>query len=289
MRNKDISYPYPVMGINDDFTSKPSASASIIADKLTYKIHIDIDLKNDEILKQIEDGMACFSCEVDCPTTFYRRFYSSDTPCFDIEIGRRDVARRVTFDCTVTTKKRIEGYTNSQFHEDYAGFKFNLEPGDILAFVDTLHYDADIEYDKLNSGGSFLTIVEGTDEQYTFYYLLHDKIEVQFPHALFEDYKKSFNGNGSHATIFHSSIAYNALVFALMNYDEDLHKDKLWARTINYRIELEPHLMPFKDTLKTKDVSEILKLAQTLLANPYKRLMDSMHVILEQSTGQIGY
>lgn len=289
MRNKDISYPYPVMGINDDFIVKPSAAATVDVNRASYNVHLEMCMENEEILALVEDGSAVFTCEVDCPTTFYRKVFTSKSPSLDIEIGRREVARRVSFDCTVTATRRIEGYSNRQFHEDYVGFKFNLEPGDILAFVDRLHYDADIKYDKLNSAGSFLSIVEGNDEEYTLYYLLHDRIEVQLPHALFEDYKKSFNGEGSHATIFHSSIVYNALVFALMEYNEDLHKDKLWARTINYRIELEPRLQRFKDTLKLKDEAEILLLAQTLLANPYKRLMETMHVILNQPTGQIGY
>lgn len=76
--------------------------------------------------------------------------------------------------------------------------------------------------------------------------------------------------------MFHSSIAFNALVYALFSYNEDIHKDLLWAKTLDYRINLEPSLKPYKETMKTKTPREVMELAQALLGNPYKRMFKTI-------------
>ena len=289
MKNKDVCYPYPVLGIGDDVGPKPSVKPQITEEKDDFVIHLDLEMLNEDILKLIKDQYATFACEIDCPTTFYRRIETSTEPSFDIRIKRKDVAKRVNFDCTVTVNKSIKSYTNSQFHEDYQGFTFDLEPGDLLAFVGKLHYDADISYDKLQTAGSFMTIIEGHDEKNTVYYLRNAKIEIHLPPALYNDYRVNFNGPGKHVNIFHSSLVLNALVYALMSYTEEEYGNTLWARTLKYRIELEPSLMQYADVLDNKDATRILELAQALLANPYKRLLETMHEIIGQPTEQQGY
>lgn len=289
MKNKDVCFPYPVLGIGDDVGPKPSITAQITEEKEFFVVKIAIKMLNEDILRLIQEQSAIFSCEIDCPATFYRRIERSYEPSFEIKICRTDVAKRVNFDCTVTVIKSIEGYSNSQFHEDYKGFSFNLEPGDLLAFVGKLHYDADIKYDKLQTAGSFMTIIPGHDEKNTVYYLNNPKIEIQLPPELYQDYKMSFNGPGKHVDIFHSSMVLNALVYALLNYDKDEHGEKLWARTLKYRIDLEPSLQKYSDVLENKDPLKILELAQALLANPYKRLLETMHDIIGQNTEQQGY
>ena len=198
------------------------------------------------------------------------------------------MARRVNIDFTVTCTKIIKNYTNRHFHPDYQGFTFDLEPGDLLALV-KMHYDADIKYDKLQSAGSFMTIVPGHDEEDTVYYLHNSKIEIHLPRALYDDYRVSFNGPGKHASIFHSSIVFNALVYALLNYDDEEYGNTLWARTLKYRIELEPRLRAYADILENKDPMKIIKFAQALLDNPYKKLFESMHDIIDSDNSQQGY
>lgn len=292
MKNKGICFPYPVLGIGDDLDSNPNITTKTIEEeKDFFVIHIDLDVDNEDIQNLISNETAVYVCEIDCPTTFYRRVLKSTTPTFDVKINRKDVAERVYFDCTVTAIKPIEGYSNRAFNEDYKGFVFNLGPGDLLAFIGKLHYDADVNYEKLKSAGSFVTIVKGHDENNTIYYLPNPKIEIQLPPALYEDYRMNFNNPGNHAIIFHSSMVLNALVYALLNYKEDEHSNLLWARTLKDRIVLEPGLRQYEDVFesKEKDPMLALKFAQALLSNPYKRLLETMHDIIHQPTQQEGY
>lgn len=288
MKNKDVCFPHPVLGVGDAVGPKPPVKAEINEERDDFVINITVDIHNEDILKLIHDEYATFVCEIDCPSTFYREIFFPQDTTFEIRIKRRDVAKRVNIDFTVTVTKSIKNYTNSEFHPDYQGFSFDLDSGDILALV-KMHYDADIKYDKLQSAGSFMTIVPGHDEKNTVYYLHNSKIEIQLPKALYDDYRVSFNGPGKHATIFHSSIVLNALVYALLNYDDEEYGNTLWARTLKYRIELEPRLRMYADVLENKDPIKIMEFAQALLDNPYKKLLESMHDIIDSDTSQQGY
>lgn len=290
MKNKNVDFPHPVLGIGDAVSPKPQLLPSPIRiENDHYAIHFDIEMKNDDILKLIRDEYATYVCEVDCPTTFKRFSIKSQEPYFDIILKKKDVAQRVFFDCTVTATKYIQGYTNSLAHPDYQGAVFNLEPGDLLAFIGKSHYDADIQYDKLQSAGSFMTIDKGSDESNTTYNLGKTKIVILLPPTLYDDYKMNFNGPGKHVDIIHSSLVFNALVYALLNYDEEEYGNTLWARTLKYRTELEPSLRQFSKVFENKDSRLILDFAQALLANPYKRLLNTMHEIIGQNTEQEGY
>ena len=288
MKSKDVCFPHPVLGVGDAVGPKPPVIAQINEERDDFAINISVDIHNEDILKLIHEEYAAFVCEIDCPSTFYREiFYPQDTS-FEIRIKRKDVAKRVNIDFTVTAIKSIKNYTNSEFHPDYQGFSFDLDPGDLLALV-KMHYDADIKYDKLQSAGSFMTIVPGHDDYNTVYYLHNSKIEIQLPKALYDDYRVSFNGPGKHATIFHSSMVLNALVYALLNYDDEEYGNTLWARTLKYRLELEPRLRVYVDVLENKDPMKIMEFAQALLDNPYKKLLESMHDIIDSDTSQQGY
>ena len=288
MKNKDVCYPHPVLGVGDAVGPKPPVTALISEDGDDFVISISVDFHDADILKLIHDKYAAFVCEIDCPATFYREIFYPQEPNFELRIKRFEVAKRVNIDFTVTAIKEIKDYTNRQFHPDYLGFTFNLEPGDLLALV-KMHYDADIKYDKLQSAGSFMTIVPGHDDKNTIYYLRNSKIEIQLPKELYNDYRVSFNGPGKHASIFHSSIVFNALVYALLNYDDEDYGNTLWARTLKYRIELESRLKEYADVLENKDPQNIMKFAQVLLDNPYKKLLESMHDIIDSDNSQQGY
>lgn len=284
MKKSNKSYPYPVLGIGDDIMPKPSLKVDpITADSENYYVKVKIEMDNHDIARLIEEGFAEYGCEVECSKTFFMKWYGFNTPEFTIALPRHGVAEKVSFDCRVSVVKDITGYANSEAHDDYKGISFNLPAGSVLASFGKFNYNADIQYDKLHSAGSFITIIEGNDSENTIYVLDHPKIEIKLPPALFKEYKDKYNKRTSKwADVFHSSIAFNALVYALFSYNEDVHKDLLWAKTLDYRISLEPGLKIYKDTMKTKTPREVMELAQSLLGNPYKRMFKTIGTLDER-------
>ena len=241
-----------------------------------YIFEVDLDMRNSDINALVKKRMAKYVCEVECSRTLLRKCYFETEPHFRIEIPRNRVAEKITMQFTIVATTPIKGYSNSQCHDDYQGYTFDLEPGDILAFIGQCSYDVDIKYDKLKSVGSFMQITEGKMDKMPRFLLGGDKINIKLPTDLYNQYKESILGNRQFSHIIHSSIVFNALVHGLLYYEPN--KETLWARTLKHRIDNETALEKFKEnnTLSTQEPEEIMELAQILLLDPYKRLFESL-------------
>lgn len=281
MKINNLSFPYPVLGIGDDVEPHPGIiGVDISKTARTFKFDVDLDMQNRDIITHINNGNAKYACEVECSGTLFRKCYFSEGPHLHIELDRTALAGRVTFQMSVVVIKPIKNYYNTNFHEDYIGYYFDLEPGDLLAFIGQFNYDADIKYDKLRSVGSFMQITEGKMEQMPKFDLGGDKINIKLPSDMYNQYKESILGNKQFSTIIHSSLVFNALVMALIYINEN--QETLWARTLQYRIDNSPELEPFRSTLDSQDAEDVLKLAQVLLMNPYKRMFESFRGMMDQ-------
>ena len=287
MKINNLSFPYPVLGIGDDILPKPTFIGEPIVerDTLNYTFIVDFGMANPTIQQIVDSGSAIYLCEVTCSSTLYRKSFRSQTTHFEIVIPKTHLGGRVDFQFTITVTKPIKAYTNPQFHEDYQGFLFDLEPGDLLGFLGEFSYDVDIKYDKLKSVGTFMQITEGPTLKLARFNLGGDKIDIQLPTSMYQQYRQSIMGNMKLANIIHSSIVFNALVSALLdiqNNDYQGDNGPLWARTIMYRFNTEAI---FEDLRKQNrfeelEMDDFIELAQRLLSDPYGRLFNTIMEIL---------
>ena len=277
MKINDISLPYPVLGISDDVLpllkkdcvtiERPTMSATA----LQFRIHLK--QKNKEISKYIRMGKAEYVCEINCARTFYRECYKQPSPDFEIEIPRKFVSGRIEFDTYVTVKSPIEQYHNSQFNSDYEGVYFDMEPGDVLAAFPPASYNLDIKYDKLYAAGSFMQIANSYDDNRpTWFDLSRDKIIIMLPPKMYKDYDERIRAHRDFIEIIHSSVVFNALVYALYHINKSEYDGKLWSESLKYRVKTEPNLKEFDIT----DESRYFELAQALLEDPYQRLFNHL-------------
>lgn len=271
MKIKNIKLPYPVLGIGDDVMPYPSIRVSKTDDKIKYYFDITFEMGNNDIQDLIENEKAQYVCEVDCVGTYFRQSFYSEEPHMIIELPRNQIMGEITFFCSIVAVENITNYKNSQAHPDYLGYSIDLNPGDILAFLGEFKYDAEIKYDKLRNISSFMEITESPNPEdcNTHFILAENKILIQLPQNLFKSYKERVRGP-KFSSIIHASLVYNALLYALYNIKE--YKDKLWARTLNYRCETEPRLKKYNLT----DPSDAPLIANELLGNPYQRLFDNL-------------
>lgn len=271
MNLDNISFPYPVLGCNDDICPIPELpEASIEVDQNYYHFKVKLKYDNQDIRRLISCGFADHVCEVVCSSTKYRRCFTSDDGVFDIVIPRRSLGGRIVFSPTVTVKEPISNYTNVGFHPDYEGHRFDMEPGDILAVFNQLSYNADIRYDKLKAVGSFM-VIEETPDVLPNTLLDRDKIRLLLPSALYNQYRTNPKVN-SNPDIIHASLVLNSLIYALCRFE--LYSHKRWAEAIKYRIETEEELSEFRET----DPAEwrVDRLAQIFLGKPYERLFNAL-------------
>lgn len=276
MNLNNISFPYPVLGISDDVfpllkedcIQMPTPSST----STSYCFDITLKQENADISFLIDKDYAEYVCEVSCPRTYYRQCFASKSAHLHIEIPKKLLARDISFTCLVVAKKNIGRYTNKGFHPDYQGFCFDMGVGDVLVAFGKANYTIDINYDKLQSAGSFMQIRKDvTGKENVSFNIAGDKIEILLPADLYDMYDtKGFGQDLGISEIFHSSFVLNALVYALQYIE--VNPDTLWAQTIKYRIKEEEQLQAYD----LSDKSEILDLAQALLGNPYKRMFDRL-------------
>ncbi len=278
MRFKNVSLPYPVLGIQDDIyplledgcvqMDNPIKTAS------GYKFAISLTQRNKDITELIHLGKAEYACEVTCKDTFLRRCCHSSSPQLEIELDRKEVCGHIDFQCYIVAKVDIPNYSNKDFNEDYYGFKFDLEVGDMLAVFPLAWWNTEIKFDKLFAAGSFMQIVEAAEGvEKTWFNLDDERILIEMPHDLFIQYQRIGN---SFPEVIHSSLVHNALVYALCNVAEYHEKGKLWADSIMARMD-EPELQQYDLT----DMAQVYEVADILLQDPYKRLLHSLEGIVE--------
>ena len=178
---------------------------------------------------------------------------------------------RVDFSCFISVKSAIPNYVNEGFNEDYSGFSFDMEQGDILATFPEFHYDVDIKYDKLQAAGSFMVIREGIYD-ITKFEFSGNKIEILLPTPLYNIYQEGVGNR--YAEVIHASMAYNALTCALYSINE--HKGTTWAKTILYRLRHEDELKRFmlEDSEGNAMIEDVPTVANLLLKDPYNRMLN---------------
>ena len=280
MNFNNISFPHPVLGVANEVSSEikmiDTEDVSINPNNHNYEVKVKYTF-DDEVLKQmVEDGKAEFICEATCSNTLYREIIRSEKPKIAFEIPRKQVKGRVEFVCLLVAKENIESYSNANFHSDYNGFSFEIEQGEVLAYFGDFSFNADIKYEKLKAVSSFMEIVPNEELTYTHVDLKKNKIEIQLPIETYKLYQSDFiSQEVKFAPVFHSSIVLNALLTALYNFEE--HKDYLWAKVIDYRLKNEKQ---FKD-MNFDEKENVPEIAQMLLGNPFKRLLEGLNVIVE--------
>lgn len=286
MKLNNISFPYPVLGVNDDILPALTDDAVVIHydknDVDKYRISVSLRINNPCIENLISQRFAEYICEYDCPKTNLRRSLRCDYPDFSFDINRREVSGNVFLNCFVTVNKPIENYINPGFHEDYKGSVFNLMPGDILVGFPSCNFVADPRFDKLQSATSFMQIRQDEDSEYTNFELTDRTIDIKLPTELFKIYNAGIGQ--SYSEVIHSSLAYNALLGALYEINE--HSSAIWAQALiklmHNTSELD-NFVSFDDTGKVI-YSDITKVATILLKDPYNRMLHKLNSITSETT-----
>jgi len=281
MRFNDISFPHPVLGVGNSVLGECSLSPTpeITMQRDHYHIEINCSLDNPEIKELLATNAAEYVCEVSASNTVYRKIFTSSTPQLSFDIPRKQVKGKVTFNCFLLTKSSIENYKNSRFHDDYSGFTFKLDEGDILAYFGQFNFNSMIKYEKLKSVSSFMEVKKRQDpnDTTTYFNLEEPKILILLPQNDYEIYADdSISKEPKLAAIFHASIVLSALLIALYNFNKD--SDLLWVEVIKLRLEEKAF-----EGLSIDETENIPEIAQLLLGNPISRLMNDMKQVLNPS------
>ena len=293
MRANDLNFPYPVLGIPGAISGEEPEVRVIshIPSKeliqIPYRWSFEISIKNDTIQKLINEGRAKYMCEVLCSATLYRRCFFPDAPksnIVNVEIGRKEVNKRVDFSLFVVAVDHISDYDNPDANEDYRELApFDLDAGSPLAVLKSYHWDADLCYEDLTSLRSILQVLKNTGDpkqEYATLNLEHDYIQILLPPQQYDAFMEK-SQIPAFAEIIKSSLVLHALQGALVQLASTSEITRRWERALDKYISQDSTKF---DGLSYHTPGDIPAIALKMLGNPFKGLAEIMPKVAAQSS-----
>ena len=267
------TFPYPVLGVRDDIMPLPDFEYTKAETDTEYVYLIKVKLNNPSIKFYVDTKKAEYVCEIDCKRTFYRTCFTSRTPEFKIILPKNCVSGEVKMTFTVNTSTAIPDYTNSNANPDYLGYKFSLEPGDVMAFIGTLTIHTDIISDEYKAVGSFIHFKKGSPDSDISYNIEGQDIEITLPQGMFDIYTRKLKSKKFRPAIL-ASIINEALIYALSNYRG--HEDCRWARLLS-----SAEALSYQDFNEEFDLMTAIDMAHDILNQPHRTLFASLEDIMD--------
>jgi hypothetical protein len=230
------SYPYPVLGIDDNFigdgnkdTFKPDLVVS--SDYRKIKLDITYQLRNDELLKLINSNQAILCAQLYCRSTLYRQSFLSKNPKDLIEIKSNQLRDEVEVDFFICASEDMKNYRNSMFNPIFAGVSFDIEKGDLLGYGGSTTFFANKTPEELKSISSFMSVdTENKSEVPMYNDYDGDKITIILSKEDYETYQ-SIKRESLLTSTLHSSVVLPALAEAirfLSTSDGDDYQTRKW-------------------------------------------------------------
>lgn len=278
MKINNLSLPHPVLGINDDvgkFTYKPNFSVSL--GKSDISLLMENLLDNPTLKKLISEKKAMFCTELNCMQTVYRQSFSTYEFNSSITLKADQLRNKVDVSFYIVASEDVDNYQIEGSNEDYQGYKFNIEKGDVLAYGGSTSFVALKDWESLKAVKSFMDIQSYNEDKGPMKITLTEsKIIIRLCRDDFDKYSLCLNAEGL-PPIFHSSIVLPALIYALneMISHRDEHEDESWFQILEYRKKNDEKLSIFDWT----SPENIPIIAQQILDYPLGRTLTAIETL----------
>lgn len=268
-------FPYPVLAYYSDDYSDTTFDATINLCRYGYNIRIDFisALTNTGLKKLIEQDMAKYVYHLECAQTGYRHVVITDKELESYILSNKEVCGKLQICPFIVATNDIEGYTNTAFHDDYAGMSFDIEAGCILAIGKQVNADIEKEIEDLGNTPSVFSIVCNADASVT--EMLVDisnnqKIIIKMPLNDYYNYKQLSKAPEAqsilNAITVIPALAYTLSEISKLSIDErEQYQEYGWYRTIQKTLHAK-----FSCDIESDDFDQEnpLILAQRLINNP---------------------
>lgn len=268
MKAKNISYPYPVLGNDDDVVGKFDASFKHMLKRDNIVLKSRFSLKNKTLENLIKQKKATYTVEIECPSTFYRKLYSTSESEADFTLLSTVVREHVSVGFFVRATERIAKYEVTGCHPDYEGFVFDVGPGDVLALGGYTSFIAEKDFDPMQPAvSSLIAIKQGAKEDGLMEIdYAQDKIFIKLSHKDHKNYSQ-IKGRATISGVLHSSIVLPVLADAirLVENEDDEIKDRHWFRRL--QVILRQQDLEGQDAITS---------AQKILRGPIERCLSGL-------------
>lgn len=276
LRNK--YYPYPVIIEGGDYYINSSFDAEVEQELEGYNVKLlfKAELSNEEIQDLLDAGMVEIVYHIECPQTCFRTCFRTRDKVSSYLLKDTEVNGNVQVCSFVVAKKNIDKYTNRSFSADYAGFRFDIEKGCVMAIGSQLNVRVNKIRDDLANTSSIFSIVPNKDQMETTVItdLSKNKIVILLPEKTYGLYANMQNYMDVQP-VMHAMIIIPALMYALNEMKQDReqlynYEEHRWFRSLRKACEgigitINEETLANIDTYKT---------AQLLLNSPVLKAME---------------
>lgn len=163
MKAKNISYPYPVLGNEDDVKGTFDVSFKHVLRRDEVVMTVGYKLKNKSLEKLVREKKAAFTVELECAATFYRKSFSTFEHDARFTIPAGIVREDVSASFYIRALENLPAYKIDGSHPDYDGFPFEIGAGDVLALGGHTTFIAEKDFDPMRpSVSSLIAIFKGS-------------------------------------------------------------------------------------------------------------------------------
>jgi hypothetical protein len=272
------SFPFPVLGNQDDIRGKFNTSFYYTLQPESITLDCEFDLSNPTIEDLVASGIAHYAIQVVCSSTFYRKIFYSKERIVAIEIEAGDLRDRVEVEFYICSSAEIDRYKPEGIHADLEGEPVVVEKGDVLALGGRAFFIADKSFDPMKTPvSSFMRIKEGSKQDDSIVLEYRDEeILIILSKNDYNNYKYARKYIPS---MLHSSIVFPALIDVLVTIgkDEGTHGSANWFGRIK-QICIERKI----------NLDDPFIAAQELLGKPVQRsLEDYKSSSIENGEGEM--
>lgn len=291
MSTKTKLYPNPVWGNGNNYRVALDKNvvgfSPVEKDNDNFYCTISLNLEDETIATLFQEERAAFLCEIDCVKTNYRASKWEYGNSLKLEIPRTYVVDNVDLYLYIVAMKQIDNYVHPEFNENYEGISFTLEEGDYIADLGAYGFNASVKYSKCPSPSSLMQVQRASaDSGITCVKFNPDeeRIFIVMPSELFDIYTRVCGQNTQADDLFISTIAVDALAYALMTVRDN--DTKLAA---NLRNLLEKNHIEIAEDQPEQCFDAARKLLEDDGVDPYTTFMKKIEaVITSKQTNQDG-
>lgn len=267
-------YPYPVLSYFSDDYCDCSFETAIDAEKDGYALKITClgETDNNELLRAITDGKAKYVYHFECAQTGFREVVSTSQKETVRVIPDKNLNGRLQICPFIVAVTDLSGYVNESFHEDYKGFRFDIESGCVLAIGKQVNIDIEKEINDLANTPSVFSIIKNSDDsiQEMLVDIHQNKITIKLPEIDYLNFK-SIKSNYGAQPILNSLTVIPALLYALEEVAKKASSERddfsiyAWYRAVKKALKNR-----FQCDVESDDFNEqnMLGLAQKLINIP---------------------
>ena len=266
MKLNSQAYPYPVLTSEEGAAADYRDSAfqcsldivGSIDEHQKFKLEYSFLLSNDEIAALIENDEASFALEISCTETLKREMKFLQQ-YGEFEVDASELYGKVDFTPVVVVRKQGLEFTSVDLNEEFAGAKFTLNTGDIIAIDDV--WSKYIEFNSL--AFDTLVRVETDDGLEPLQYRIEPSpsfVTIWMGKELRELWNE-IRASKKHKPALMMSIYKDVIYMALEDLIEDNDADsQLWARSLRSKLAELDITLP-----EESDFNSINMIAQRLV------------------------